>query len=451
MVKFVVIGGDAAGMSAAAQVTRGENPVEMVVFERGEHTSYAACGLPYFVAGEVAPERLVARSPEEHRRRGVDVRTGHEVVAIDTAGQTVTVKVVATGETFTEGYDHLLIATGATPIRPPFPNVDAGGVSVVHTIPDALAIDAVIAGRSPRRAVVVGGGYIGLEMVEAFLARGLEVSMVEKLPQPMATLDPDLGDLVAASLVDQGVDVRLGTGVEGIEVDGEGWVRAVATDSGPVPADLVVLALGNRPNVALAEAAGVPLGPTGAIATDSHMATAVAGVWSAGDCAESRHRVSGAPAWVALGTHANKQGRVVGLNVSGTDAEFPGVIGTAVTRVGPTEIGRTGLNQREARAAGFDAVVGTVEGTSRAHYYPGGSPMTVRVVADRGSGRMLGAQIVGGAEAAKRIDALAVAVWNEMTVDQFEQLDLGYAPPFSPVWDPTLVAARMGARARTTS
>jgi NADPH-dependent 2,4-dienoyl-CoA reductase/sulfur reductase-like enzyme len=204
-----------------------------------------------------------------------------------------------------------------------------------------------------------------------------------------------------------------------------------------------VMGLGARPNVSLAADAGITVGSSGAIGADARMSTSVDGVWAAGDCAESFHRVSRRPAWIALGTHANKQGRVVGLNVSGSHARFPGVIGTAVTKVGATEIGRTGLTEREAAAAGFDATASSIEGTSRAHYYPDGADMTVKVVAERSSGRMLGAQIVGGAEAAKRIDALAVAVWNEMTVDEFGQLDLGYAPPFSPVWDPTLVAARI--------
>ena len=449
MTRFVVIGGDAAGMSAAAQATRGVEAVELVVFERGQFTSYAACGLPYFVGGLVGDaDRLVARSPEEHRRRGVDVRTGHEVVAIHPAEQVVEVRVVETGAVSREPYDHLLIATGASPIRPPFPNIDAKGVSGIHVIPDAVALDDQIRDRSPRRAVVVGGGYIGLEMVEALQLRGLEVTLVEKLDQPMATLDADMGARVAEGLVAQGVDLRLGTGVQGFETDGEGWVRAVATEVGEIPADLVVMGLGVRPNVTLAAEAGITIGPSGAIATDARMATSAPGVWAAGDCAESRHRVTGAPAWIALGTHANKQGRVVGLNVTGTAAEFPGVIGTAVTKVGPVEIGRTGLTEREAAAAGLDAAGEIVEGTSRAHYYPDGAPLAVKVVAERSSGRMLGAQIVGGPEAAKRIDALAVAVWSEMTVDEFAQLDLGYAPPFSPVWDPTLIAARSTSRAR---
>ncbi|MDH4364739.1 MAG: FAD-dependent oxidoreductase [Acidimicrobiia bacterium] len=450
MRRVVVIGGDAAGMSAAAQANRGVEPVELVVFEKGDFTSYAACGLPYLVGGLVsAADQLVARSPEQHRANGIDVRTGHEAVAIDVDERIVEVHSRSDGATLRQSFDHLVIATGASPIRPSFPNIDAGGVAALHTIPDATAIDRALRERPLRRAVVVGGGYIGLEMVEALLRRGLEVTLVEKLEQPMATLDADMGARVADGLRRLGVILQLGVGVQGFEVDADGWVRAVATEVGELPADLVVLGLGVRPNAGLAADAGIETGPTGAIATDDRMATSVPGIWAAGDCAQSYHRVSGRPAWVALGTHANKQGRVVGLNVSGTEARFPGVIGTAVTKVDDIEIGRTGLGEREAAADGIDAVAEVIEGTTRAHYYPGAAAMAVKVVAERGSGRLLGAQIVGGPESAKRIDALAVAVWNEMTVDDFAQLDLGYAPPFSPVWDSTLIAARRAAeRAR---
>lgn len=444
--RVVVVGGDAAGMSAASQARRGTGDLELIVFERGSYTSYAACGLPYLVAGMVGgADELVARSPEQHRANGIDVRTGHEVMAVDVDARTVEVRDLGGGRTFRQPFDHLVVATGASPIRPPLPGVEAKGITGIQTIPDAVALDELIRTRSPRRAVVVGGGYIGLEMVEALQARGLAVTMVEKLEAPMATIDPDMGARVADGLRRQGVELRLGTGVEGFETGADGWIRAVATESGEVPADVVVLGLGVRPNVGLAREAGIPIGPSGAIATDARMATRVDGVWAAGDCAESLHRVSLRPVSIALGTHANKQGRVIGLNLGGTPARFPGVIGTAVTRVGDLEIARTGLNQREAAAAGFAAEVGDVESTARAHYYPDAAPMTVRVVAEQGSGRLLGAQIVGGAEAAKRIDALAVAAWNEMTVDDVAQLDLGYAPPFSPVWDPILIAARRAA------
>lgn len=443
MARVVIIGGDAAGMSAAAQASRGRVAPEMVVFERGPHTSYAACGLPYYVGGLVErAEALVARSPEQHRARGIDVRIRHEVTGIDLDRRVVEVHDLDGGVTSVEPFDDLLIATGARPVRPPLPNLDADGVFGVHTIPEAVELDALLRDRDVRRAVVVGAGYIGLEMVEAFLLRGIEVTVVELADQPMLTLDADMAARVADGVRGLGVDLRLGVGVEGVEIDDAGRVRAVSTSAGEIETEAVVLGLGVRPNNALAIAAGIPIGPSGGIATDDRMSTRVDGVWAAGDCAESHHRVSGQPAAIALGTHANKQGRVVGINLSGGDARFPGYIGTAVTKVAHVEIGRTGLSEREAALAGFDAVGAVIEGTSRAHYYPGGEKMAVKIIAERSTGRMLGAQIVGGEGAAKRVDALAIAVWNEMTVDEFSQTDLGYAPPFSPVWDPTLIAAR---------
>jgi NADPH-dependent 2,4-dienoyl-CoA reductase/sulfur reductase-like enzyme len=446
MERVLIIGGDAAGMSTAAQASRGAERPEIVVFERGRYTSYAACGLPYLVGGMVQDAAsLVARTPEQHRANGIDVRTGHEVMSIDVAARTIEVQSIDGGGEHHEAFDHLVIATGASPIRPPFPHLDAAGITGIQTIPDALALDELISTRAPRRAVVVGGGYIGLEMVEALLLRGLTVTVVEKLPQPMTTLDADMAEHVATALRGFGVDLRLGVGVEAFATDAQGWVRAVVTDAGEVEADLVVLGLGVRPNVALARDAGIDIGPSGAIATDARLAASSPGIWAAGDCAESFHRVSRRPASIALGTHANKQGRVVGINLSGGHATFPGVIGTAVTKVRELEVGRTGLNEREAADAGIDAVSATVAGSSRAHYYPGAAPMTVKVVAERSTGRVLGAQIVGGPESAKRIDALAVAIWNEMTVGDFSQLDLGYAPPFSPVWETTLIAARHAA------
>jgi NADPH-dependent 2,4-dienoyl-CoA reductase/sulfur reductase-like enzyme len=444
MKKLVVIGGDAAGMSAAARASRSAEPPEIVVFERGEYTSYAACGLPYHVSGLIPdPNSLVARTPEEHRANGIDVRMSQEVTSIDTAGRSVTVRSVADGRTYQESYDELLIATGASPIVPNIPNVNAKGVTTINTIPDAVALDTLISERALETAVVIGGGYIGLEMAEALVSRGLKVTLIEMLDQPMATLDPDMSARVADALRELGVSVRLGVAASGFEVDGDGWVRTVTTSAGEIPAELVVLGIGFSPNVNLAVEAGVPLGPSDAIAVNARMATRTPHVWAAGDCVESLHRVSGAPVWVALGTHANKQGRTAGTNLSGTPARFEGVIGTAITRVGNVEIARTGLCSREAQAAGFAAVAHTIEAGTRAHYYPGSQKLAVRVVAERGSGRLLGAQIVGGAESGKRIDALAVGVWSGMTAAEFSALDLAYAPPFSPVWDAILIAARL--------
>lgn len=447
MKRVVIIGGDAAGMSAAAQASRSGSDLELVVFERSEYTSYAACGLPYFVAGLISDEnKLVARSPEQHRANGIDVRTSHEVVSIDTVQRRVLVSNLLTGAQSYEPFDQLVIATGASTVRPLFTNIDALGVMNIKVIPDALAIEEILRNRSPRRAVVVGAGYIGLEMAEAFMLRGLEVTLVERLDQPMATLDADMAAELATGIRSLGIDLRLGVSVSGCDVDESGWVTAVQTDAGAVPADIVVMGLGVRPNSSLAAEAGILVGPSGAIATNDQMLTSESGIYAAGDCAESFHRVSQRPVSIALGTHANKQGRVVGINVSGGDLRFPGVIGTAVTKCGHIEIGRTGLNMVEAAGAGFDAVSSKITAGSRAHYYPDSAAMTVKIVSERASGRMLGAQIVGGPESAKRIDTLAIAIWTEMTVKDFSQTDLGYAPPFSPVWDPILTAARTNAR-----
>jgi NADPH-dependent 2,4-dienoyl-CoA reductase/sulfur reductase-like enzyme len=295
--------------------------------------------------------------------------------------------------------------------------------------------------------VVVGGGYIGLEMAEAMRVRDLDVVLVDRACQPMSTLDEDMGEIVTSALEGLGVDVRLGTNVEGFEVDADGQVRAVVTDAGTFAADVVVLGMGVRPRSQLASDAGLAIGSTGGIVTDRRMATNVDGVWAAGDCVETYHRITGRPVAIALGTHANKQGKVVATNASGGYAAFPGVIGTAVTKVCDLEVARTGLNAREAEAAGFQPVHGSIEGTSRAGYYPGAQPLRVKVHADARTGRLLGAQIVGREGAAKRIDVLAAAIWSGMTADEFSQLDLGYAPPYSPLWDPTIVGARKAADA----
>ncbi len=442
--RLVVIGGDAAGMSAAAQARRRRGPedLEIVAFERGRFTSYSACGIPYWI-GEVVGDRdeLIVRSPEEHRERGIDVRTSTEVVAIDLDRAAVEVRDLASDTSRWEGFDQLLVATGAVPASPPIPGVDAEGIHGVQTLEDGDRVRRDLE-RGPReRAVVVGAGYIGLEMAEALLMRGLEVTVVDLAPQVMRTLDPDMAGLVSDALTGLGVVVRLGETVEAFEDDG-GRVSAVVTDQGVLPADIVVLGLGVRPDVALASEAGVPVGDAGGVVVDRRMRTGSVGVWAAGDCTEKFHRVSRRPVSIALGTHANKQGRVAGINLGGGYATFPGVVGTAVSKICAIEVARTGLNEREAAEAGFEAVTATVRSTTRASYYPGSSPLTVKAVAERRTGRLLGAQIVGREGAGKRIDVLATALWSGLTVDELINVDLSYAPPVSPLWDPVLIAAR---------
>jgi NADPH-dependent 2,4-dienoyl-CoA reductase/sulfur reductase-like enzyme len=452
MMKLVVIGGDAGGMSAASQARKriGPDGLEIVVFERGHFTSYSACGIPYWIGGSVDDrDALIARSPAEHRKAGIDVRLQHEVVGIDLDRREVVAHDLAGGGETREGFDHLMYAAGAIPVAPDWARLRGQGVFGVQTLDDGAAIQDWL-GRhpAPRRAVVIGGGYIGVEMAEAMVNRGLSVTLLEKSPQPMAkTVDPDMGTLVADAIRGQGIEVVTEAHVTGLDTTG-GRVCAVVTPDGPLPADIVLLGLGVRPNSALAEDAGLAVGPTGGVRTDRRMRVEGAdGIWAAGDCVETRHLITGQPVHVPLGTHANKQGRVAGINLGGGYATFPGVIGTAVTKVCDLEVARTGLTAKEADKAGYAYETAVVKSTSRAGYYPGSSTMTIKLIAERRTGTLLGAQIVGRAEAAKRIDALAIAVWNRMTVEEMTALDLGYAPPFAPVWDPVLIAARKATEA----
>jgi NADPH-dependent 2,4-dienoyl-CoA reductase/sulfur reductase-like enzyme len=442
--RLVVIGGDAAGGSAASQAKKRQHDLDVVMFERGRATSYSACGIPYWISGAVDDEAsLIARTPDQHRAAGIDVRMRTEVVGIDLERQVVHWRDLESGAEGTEPYDHLVYATGSVPMRPPVPGIDAAGVYGVQVLDDGVALRAELSRDSVRRVVVVGGGYIGLEIAEACRVRGLDVTVVDRSATPVGTFDPDVGAQIAEAVRREGIEMVLSDGVAAIDVGPDGRARAVVTASGrELPADLVVLGLGVRPNVRLAQEAGIPLGISGGVAVDARMRTPVAGVWAVGDCVESRHRLSGQRVVVALGTHANKQGRVAGINIGGGYATFPGVIGTAITRVCNLEAARTGLSSAEAEAAGYSFVKASVDSTTKAGYFPGAESITVTMIAERRSGRLLGAQVVGREAAAKRVDALAICIWNEMTVDEILSLDLSYAPPFSPVWDPVLIAAR---------
>lgn len=448
--RLVVIGGDAAGMSAASQARRRRPPddLEIVAVERGGHTSYSACGIPYWIGGQVPDmDALVVRTPERFRERyAIEALIRHEAVALDLDRRTVVVQ-PPDGGTRVLGFDHVVIATGAVPRRPDIPGVEARGVFGVQTLDDGMAVRAAL-DAGARRAVVIGAGYIGLEMAEALMIRGLEVTVVEAGPQPLSRVDPDMGVMVAEAMRGMGITVYVDEPVRAVESGRDGAVRAVLTTRRELPADLVILGLGVQPNTGLARAAGVAVGPTGGIRTDASMrSVSHQGVWSAGDCVETTHRVSLAPVHVALGTHANKQGRIVGINIGGGYATFPGVVGTAVTKVCDLEIARTGLTEAEATRSGFRFVTAVVESTTRAGYYPGTAPITTKLVAEKHTGRLLGAQIVGREGAAKRIDVLATAVWQAMTVEEATGLDLSYAPPYAPVWDPVLIAARKAAEA----
>jgi len=402
--------------------------------------------MPYYVGRVVDDvEQLIARTPAVFReKQGIDVRTHHEVMEIDLSQRRVLVQNVRDGEAWREPFDHLLIATGSTPILPDVPGAHARGIYGLSTLESGIRLRQTLDRDGPRQAVIVGGGYIGLETAEALISRGLTVSLVEKEPQVMNTLDPDMGALVCDELRRAGVHLYLEESLEGFEV-GDGRARAVITDKRSLPADLVILGMGVRPNSALAADAAISTGEKGAIQVNDRMQTEVQGVWAAGDCVQSYHLVSRRPFYVALGTVANKQGRVAGVNLGGGYATFPGVVGTAITKICALEAARTGLQEREIRGLGLEYVIARIETTTRSGYYPGAGRITVKILAEKGSGRLLGGQIVGCEGSAKRIDVLATALHAGFTVEEMINLDLSYAPPFSPAWDPVLIAARRAA------
>lgn len=453
--RLVVVGGDAGGMTAASQAMREARrrgrELEVVAFERGRHVSYSACGIPYWVAGDVGSvDQLVARTAEEHRARGIDLRMRSDVVALDLDAREVEVRDLEEGRTYRVGFDQVVLATGADPVRPPVPGIDLTGVYGVQTLDDGEAVierlRALDRGGATRRAVVVGAGYIGVEMAEALRRHGYCATLLDRAPEPMTSVDPDIGALIRKEIEGFGIQVRTGVTVEGFEAGPDGWVSGVVADGTTYPCDLVVLGIGVRPSTGLARAAGLPLGSFGGLRTDLRMAVqGYDGVWAAGDCVEVFDRVAQTWTHVPLGTHANKQGRVVGINVGGGYATFPGVVRTGISKVCALEIARTGLTEAEATRAGFRFVAATIESTARAGYMPEAGALTMKMLAEVGSGRLLGVQVVGGEDSAKRVDACAVALWNRMTVEEMTGLDLAYAPPYSPTWDPILVAARKAA------
>ena len=465
--RLVIIGGVAAGMSAAAKVRRMNSAIDVTVFEQGSYVSYGACGLPWFICGRIPtrqdltlnPEEshkpvcgkmpdennLIARTPEQFKKSGINLHIRHEVTAIDLARRQVRVRNRDAGEDFDQPFDTLLVATGARAIRPRMPGIDLQGIFQLKTLQDGLILRHYVESNRIEKAVIVGGGYIGLEMLDCFKCLGAETVVVDIAPRIlMKTFDQDMVAIVNEELERNEVALSLSDGVKAFE--GNGRVRFVVTERNRFPADIVILSLGVRPNVELARDAGIALGETGAIAVDDHARTNVAGVYSAGDCAEVHHLITGKPAYIPLGSTANKQGRTAGTNIAGGDVAFAGVVGTAVSKVLDLEVARTGLTEEEARLAGYNVESAMIKSQSGAHYYPGTTPLWVKLIYETGSMRLLGGQIIGKQGAAKRVDVLATALHQRMTIDDIRALDLSYAPPFSPVWDPILVAANVAAK-----
>ncbi|MBC7232893.1 MAG: CoA-disulfide reductase [Chloroflexi bacterium] len=443
--RVVIVGAVAAGTSAAAKAKRVNPDLEVILLERDPHISYGACGLPYFIAGLIpSAEALIARSPAEFQKQGIEVRIRHEVREISPRETSLLVTDHERAKEYRLSYDYLVLATGAISFRPPVQGLDLSGVFTLRTLSDGLALSEALRRKRPSNVVIVGGGYIGLEMAEAFRALDLPVTIVEMAPQLMVNLGEDMSKLVLAEVERHGVRVLLNDGL--VRCEGTYHVEKVVTQHNEIPADLVLLAIGVRPNVQLAERAGIQLGAGKAIAVDSHMRTHIEGIYAAGDCADAKHGVTGERTYIPLGTTANKQGRVAGANIAGMDCTFEGVVGTAVAKIFDLEVARTGLTEKEAAAKGFSVHAVTVRTTDRARYYPGATDLHVKLIMDRTTRRLLGAQYIGAQGAAKRIDVLAAALYAQMTVDDLTRLDYSYAPPYASVWDATLIAANVASR-----
>ncbi|WP_418284672.1 FAD-dependent oxidoreductase [Halorubrum sp. DTA46] len=464
---FVVVGADAAGLSAASKFRREAPDRDVVVFEKGQWISYAYCGMPYFIEGRI--ERLsdlLSLSPSEVDERGIDLRRGHEVVAVDPDARTVTAE-TADGDTVTQAYTDLLVATGGRATTGPFDVRGPDGAFTLHSMDTAAAIDAYIASPeaydparadvdavdrerveynaalpAPETAAIVGGGYVGVEMAEALSGRGLDVHLFQRSGHLLPPFGEAVGDRVEATIAENGVTVHTNTPVE--RLVGDGRIEAVAFGGEELPVDMAIVGVGIRPNTELLDGTDVELGDGGALSTDEYGRTSLPDVYAAGDCATATHAVTGTETWVPLGLTANRAGRAVGATVAGEPSPVGEIAGTAVVKAFEMEAGRAGLVEDEAAIdAGFDPVRETVTAGSRSGYYPGAAPTDVTLVADRDTGRLIGGSIAGPDRAAVRINTLATALEADMTVPGVERLDLAYAPPFSPVWDPILVAAKV--------
>ncbi len=439
--KIIVVGGVAGGMSVASKAKRLDPDLTITVYEKSGYISYGACGMPYVIGGDIAAlDDLVARTPSEMAEKGVRVHVRHEVTEIDPEGRTVTVKNLESNETFSDVYDTLVLATGAVAIKPDLPGADLAGVHVLRTLEDTAAIQQTLRAGA-KRAVIVGGSYIGLELAEAFVKAGLSVRVLEAQDALLGAFGPLPAKFALDELIKHSVAVQLGTKVTGLE--GEGRVQSVVTDAGHFPADLVVIAVGAKPSSELAKNLGLELGPAGAILTDENLRTSHEDIYAVGDVTAVQHLVTGEPAWIPLGDTANKQGRTLGSILGGQSARFRGVVGTAIVKVFDRAFATTGLTLKAAEDAGFDARSHDVETTDHAGYYPDKRPLNITLVWERGSSRLLGAQIVGYGDAVKRIDVLAALLFQRGTLQDLADLDLAYAPPFSSAWDPLLVAANV--------
>lgn len=440
--RLVIIGGVAAGAKAAAKARRMRPDLEIAVYQDETEVSYSACGQPYVLSGVIENrDKIIIRRPQEFAGDNIRVLTRHRVEAIDVAGRQIRITDLSANSESTTDYDRLILATGARPIIPDVDGIELEGVLTLRSISDLDRFKSTLDILKPGKAAIIGAGYIGLELAETFHELNVKTTIIEKFDRILPKFDEEMAQQVSAHLVENGVELITGQGLAGI-AGKNGRVASVTTESGlERDVDLVVIAIGVRPNTDLAKDAGITIGETGAIAVDRKMQTRTPGVYAAGDCCETIDRVTGKTTWLPLGDIANLQGRVAGENAAGGNASFPGVLGTAIFKTFALNVACTGLSESAARNAGYDAVSVNMNRSDRARYYPGGSNLAVKLVADRQGGRLLGAQVIGPGKADKMIDIAATALLGRLTCEDLENADLAYAPPFSPVLSPMITAA----------
>jgi NADPH-dependent 2,4-dienoyl-CoA reductase/sulfur reductase-like enzyme/rhodanese-related sulfurtransferase len=451
MMKVLIIGGVAAGPKAAAKIMRLRPDAEVTIVEKGSFLSYAGCGLPYYVSGEIAEQKDLMSTPAGAVRdaafflnvKNVIVKSGTEAVEVDRQGKRVRVKSLSAGEETWLPYDKLVLATGAAPVVPPISGADKKNVLTLHAVPSAEEMKAMVAGGA-KNAVIIGGGLIGVETAEALVAVGCKVTVLEALPQILKMLDWEMAKFVEQHMMAKGVRVLTNTKAIALEnVENGEMVAQVKTDKETIAVDLVILAVGVRANVDLARAASLEIGTTGAIKVDDHMCTCDPDIYAAGDCVECVDRLTGRPAFLPLGSTANKQGRVVAVNVCGGNERFPGVLASTVCKAFDFCVARTGLTEKEARELGYDVVTASAPGPDKPHYMPQAKSILMKIVAERKSGRVLGLQSVGPGDGSKRVDVAATAITAGMTLDDLANLDLTYAPPYAPAMDNIITAANV--------
>ena len=441
--KLIVIGGTAAGLSAASKAKRLQPDLEIEVFEKSGYISYGACGLPYFVGGIIEnPEDLVSLTVEQiTQQRGIPTYIHHEVIRINRKEKTVTVKNMDTEEESVHTYDKLVIATGARPVRPSTPGIEAKGIYYLRTVEDGIRLKQVVKAEGKKQAVIVGGGFIGLEVAEEMALSGIEVHVFEQLERLLPFLEKGFSQAIQDTLAEHGVAVHLGEKIEEI-LTVNGTARGIKTEGGQiVAADFILMSIGVVPNTELARDAGLQLGIKGAIAVNDEMQTSDPLIWACGDCSQTKNRITEKPVYIPLGTTANKQGRIAGENVAGGHETFKGVLGSMVTKVFNLYIAATGLSLRQAEEAGYDAVSSVITKGDRASYYPGSQDNQICLIFEKKSGRLLGAQGIGSESVAGRMNVFVTAITCGMTVSEINDLDLVYAPPVAPVYDPILIAA----------